>query len=59
MRWFFVTMLCGGVGLWVGAQYQIPQWIMWLLLSLGTALWVFAKWHESQEAEQERNHDRA
>ncbi len=58
MRWLFAAMLCGGVGLWLGTQYQIPQW-MWLLLSLGTALWVFAKWHECQEAEQERNHGRA
>ncbi len=49
MRWFFVVMLCGGAGLLLSAQYQIPQWFLWLLLALGTTMWGLAKWMEQQE----------
>ncbi len=46
MRWFFVVMLCGGAGLWLSAHYQIPQWLLWPLLVLGTTVWGLAKWME-------------
>ena len=59
MRWFFVVMLCGGAGLLLSAQYQVPQWLLWLLLALGTTIWGLAKWMERQEAKTERSHDRA
>ena len=58
MRWFFVVMLCGGAGLFLSAQYQIPQLLLWPLLALGTTMWGLAKWMERQEAETKRNHDR-
>ena len=58
MRWFFVVMLCGGAGLWLSAQYQVPQWLLWLLLALGTTVWGLAKWMEQQEAETEHDQDR-
>lgn len=58
MRWFFVVMLCGGAGLLLRTQYQIPQWFLWLLLARGTTMWGLAKWMEQQEAETERDHDR-
>ena len=57
MRWFFVVMLCGGAGLWLSAQYQVPQWLLWLLLALGTTMWGLAKWMERQEAKTECSHD--
>lgn len=59
MRWFFVVMLCGGAGLLLSTQYQVPQWLLWLLLALGTTIWGLAKWMERQEAKTERSHDRA
>ncbi|EIK51361.1 hypothetical protein YO5_14970 [Stutzerimonas stutzeri TS44] len=59
MRWFFVVMLCGGAGLLLSTQYQVPQWLFWLLLALGTTIWGLAKWMERQEAKTERSHDRA
>lgn len=46
MRWLFVVMLSGGAGLWLSSQYQFPQWLLWALLTLGTATWCFAKWTE-------------
>lgn len=58
MRWFFVVMLCGGAGLFLSPQYQIPQLLLWPLLALGTTMWGLAKWMERQEAETKRNHDR-
>lgn len=57
MRWFFVVMLRGGAGLWLSAQYQVPQWLLWLLLALGTTMWGLAKWMERQEAKTECSHD--
>lgn len=59
MRWFVVVMLCGGAGLLLSAQYQVSQWLLWLLLALGTTIWGLAKWMERQEAKTERSHDRA
>ena len=59
MRWVCVAMLGGGIGLWLSAEYQIPQWLLWSLLALGTTMWGLAKWMEWREAETERNHDRA
>ena len=58
MRWFFVVMLCGGAGIWLSGQYQVPQWLLWLLLALGTTVWGLATWMEQQEAEAERDPDR-
>jgi len=43
----------------LSAQYQVPQWLLWLLLALGTTIWGLAKWMERQEAKTERSHDRA
>ncbi|BAT62869.1 hypothetical protein IOMTU133_0346 [Pseudomonas aeruginosa] len=53
-----MVMLCGGAGLWLSAQYQVPQWLLWLLLALGTTVWGLAKWMEQQEAETEHDQDR-
>lgn len=59
MIWFCMAMLSGGAGLWLSGQYQFPQWLLWALLTMGTAAWGFAKWMEWREAKKERNHDRA
>lgn len=59
MRWVCVAMLCGAIGLWLSAQYQIPQWLLWSLLALGTTMWALAKWMEWRETGTERKHDRA
>ncbi|AWE90062.1 hypothetical protein CSC28_0278 [Pseudomonas paraeruginosa] len=53
-----MVMLCGGAGIWLSGQYQVPQWLLWLLLALGTTVWGLAKWMEQQEAEAERDPDR-
>jgi|GEM_PF-3591661 len=34
MRCLCMTMLSGGAGFWVGSQYQVPEWLQWVLLSL-------------------------
>lgn len=59
MRWFCMSMLSGGAGLWLSGQYQLPQWLLWALLTMGTAAWGFAKWMEWREAKKGRNHDHA
>ncbi len=57
MRWFCVAIFCGGIGLWLSTEYQIPQWLLWSLLSLGSTMWGLAKWMERQEAKTECSHD--
>lgn len=57
MRWFFMVMLSGGAGLWLSSQYQFPQWLLWALLTLGTATWGFAKWTEWKDSKKGFNHD--
>ena len=59
MRWFCVAIFCGGIGLWLSTEYQVPQWLLWLLLVLGATIWGLAKWMEQQEVKTERSHDRA
>ncbi len=57
MRWFCVAIFCGGIGLWLSTEYQIPQWLLWSLLLLGSTMWGLAKWMERQEAKTESSHD--
>lgn len=59
MRWFCMVMLSGGAGLWLSGQYQFPQWLLWALLTMGTAAWGFAKWVEWRDSKKGRNHDGA
>lgn len=59
MGLFCVVMLCGALGFWLSDEYQVPQWLMWSMLVLGTALWVIAKLMEVREARSEGNNDRS
>ena len=54
-----MVVLCGGAGFLLGAQYQVPQWVLWPLLVLGTVTWGLAKWMEWRKDRTERNHDQA
>lgn len=57
MRRICVGLICGGAGVWLGGKYQVPQWMLWSLLVLGTLTWGLARWMEWREAGKERNHD--
>ncbi len=57
MRCLFMVMLSGGAGLCLSSQYQFPQWLLWALLTLGTATWGFAKWMEWKVSKKGLNHD--
>lgn len=59
MRWVYVAMFCGGTGLWLSTQYQVPQWLLWSLLATGTTMWGLAKRMEWCESQEERNHARS
>ena len=44
MKYVCIAIASSCIGNLIGSQYQMPQWIMWALLVLGTTMWCIAKW---------------
>ena len=50
-------ILCGSAGFWLGANYQVPEWMLWSLVILGTLMWILGEWIERRETRREQDHD--
>lgn len=40
------TIVCAGVGFWLGSHRLVPLWVMVALAVLGAGLWLWAEWLE-------------
>lgn len=58
MRRIWSMILCGSAGFWLGANYQVPEWMLWSLVVLGTLMWILGEWIERRETRREQDHDR-
>lgn len=55
MSWIWIVISFGFFGYWMSGQYELPEWLLWPLLLLGTSLWAFAKIAEHREENRERS----
>lgn len=49
MKYICIAIASSCIGNLIGSQYQMPQWIMWALLVLGTIMWCLSKWMDRSE----------
>jgi len=54
MKGLWMTLFCGGLGLWIGSHRWLPLWTIVALAVLGIVLWGWAVWLEDREGV---NHD--
>lgn len=55
MRLILIVMSGGFFGYWMRGQYELPEWLLWPLLLLGTSLWAFAKIAEHRDENRGRS----
>ncbi len=51
----FAAIVCGGAGLWLGANDLVPLWAILVLAVLGPILWGLGEWLERREADEARD----
>ena len=49
MKGLWMTLFCGGLGLWIGSHHWLPLWSIVALAVLGIVLWGLAVWLEHRE----------